>query len=277
MPGSEEGGVALGSPGGRAVLLAAVGGSSVAFLDAQVVSVALPTIGRDLDAGLGVLQWTVNAYTLTLAALILLGGALGDRYGRRRVFSLGLVWFALASAGCALAPTAEVLVAARALQGVGGALLTPMSLALLQTVLRREDRARAIGVWSGATTLATIAAPVVGGALVALDWRLVFAINLPVAAAAVWLAQRHVPDTLDPSARGRRLDLLGSRWARSRWGRGRGRSSPAGRWARRPAWWAPRRPPCCSPSPSSCGSAAWPRAAGRRWCRRRCSPTGPSR
>ena len=202
-------GLALASPRGRALLAAAVAGSAVAFLDASVVTVALPAIGRDLDADLAVLQWTVNAYALTLAALVLLGGSLGDRYGRRRVFTTGVVWFALASAACALAPTAEVLVAARALQGVGGALLTPMSLALLQTVLREEDRARAIGVWSGATTLATVAAPLVGGALVALDWRWVFALNLPLAAATAWLAQRHVPEV-----RGRGtsapLDLAGA-------------------------------------------------------------------
>ncbi|TNM69202.1 MFS transporter [Streptomyces sp. NP160] len=202
-------GVALASPTGRAVLVASTAGSAVAFLDAQVVSVALPSIGRDLGADLGVLQWTVNAYTLSLAALVLLGGALGDRWGRRRVFVAGVAWFAVASAACALAPTAEVLVAARALQGVGAALLTPMSLALLQTVLRHEDRARAIGLWSGATTLATVAAPVVGGALVALDWRLVFALNLPVAALAVVLA-RKVPDTRDEAARTHRLDLPGA-------------------------------------------------------------------
>ncbi|WP_222710656.1 MFS transporter [Quadrisphaera setariae] len=206
---ADRSGVALASPTGRAVLVASTAGSAVAFLDAQVVSIALPSIGRDLRAELGVLQWTVNAYTLSLAALVLLGGALGDRWGRRRVFVVGVVWFAVTSAACALAPTAEVLVGARALQGVGAALLTPMSLALLQTVLRREDRARAIGLWSGATTLATVAAPVVGGALVALDWRLVFALNLPVAALAVALA-RKVPDTRDGAARTHRLDLPGA-------------------------------------------------------------------
>jgi len=205
-------GLALASRQGRALLAATVAGSAVAFLDASVVTVALPAIGRDLDAGLAVLQWTVNAYALALASLILLGGSLGDRYGRRRVFTTGVVWFALASLACALAPTAELLVAARALQGVGGALLTPMSLALLQTVLREEDRARAIGVWSGATTLATVAAPLVGGALVALDWRWVFALNLPLAAATAWLAQRHVPEVRGGGGRtgGAPLDLAGA-------------------------------------------------------------------
>ena len=213
-PAQRAGAVVLASPRGRAVLGASVCGSAVAFLDVQVVGVALPTIGRELGAGLGVLQWTVNAYTLALAALVLLGGSLGDRFGLRRVFTTGVVWFAVASLACALAPSAEALVAARAVQGVGAALLTPVSLALLQSVLRPQDRARAIGLWSGTTTLATVAAPVVGGALVALDWRLVFALNVPVAAAAVVLAHR-VP--ADGPARGevprrglRSLDLGGA-------------------------------------------------------------------
>ncbi|WP_194907377.1 MFS transporter [Quadrisphaera sp. INWT6] len=201
------GGVVLASPQGRAVLGASVCGSAVAFLDVQVVGVALPTIGRELGAGLGVLQWTVNAYTLALAALVLLGGSLGDRFGLRRVFTTGVVWFALASLACAVAPSAGALVAARAVQGVGAALLTPVSLALLQSVLRPRDRARAIGLWSGTTTLATVAAPVVGGALVALDWRLVFALNVPVAAAAVVLARRVPADrpARVPGPRGRAL------------------------------------------------------------------------
>src|SRR4051794_19273488 len=121
----------------------------MAFLDATIVNVALPRIGADLDAGLEALQWTVNAYTLTLASLILLAGVLGDRFGRRRVFLVGVVWFAAASAVCGSAPNAETLVVARALQGVGGALLTPGSLAILQASFVPEDRARAIGAWSG--------------------------------------------------------------------------------------------------------------------------------
>jgi MFS family permease len=132
--------VAWGTPAGRWVLTAAVLGSAIVFLDTTVVNVALPTIGRELDTGLAGLQWTVNGYLLTLSALILLGGALGDLYGRRRVFVIGVVWFAAASALCGLAPNIEVLVAARALQGVGGALLTPGSLALLQSSFAEEDR-----------------------------------------------------------------------------------------------------------------------------------------
>jgi MFS family permease len=121
----------------------------MALLDSTVVNVALPRIGRDLDADLAALQWTVNAYMVTLAGLILLGGALGDRYGRRKVFVVGVLWFAAASLLCGLAPNAGVLIAARALQGVGGALLTPGSLALIQATFHPDDRGRAVGLWSG--------------------------------------------------------------------------------------------------------------------------------
>lgn len=134
---------------GRWVLFAAVLGSGLALLDATVVNIALPPIGADLGADFSGLQWTVNAYTLTLASLILLGGSLGDRFGRRRVFVLGTIWFTLASLLCGIAPNIETLVAARLLQGVGGALLTPGSLALTQASFRPEERARAIGAWSG--------------------------------------------------------------------------------------------------------------------------------
>ena len=151
---------------GRWVLAAAVLGSGVALLDTTVVNVALPTLGRDLDADFAGLQWTVNGYTLSLAALLLLGGALGDRYGRRRVFVIGTVWFGVASLLCGLAPNVELLVAARVLQGVGGALLTPGSLALLQSSFRKEDRGRAIGAWSGLGGIAAAIGPFVGGLLV---------------------------------------------------------------------------------------------------------------
>jgi EmrB/QacA subfamily drug resistance transporter len=193
--------VAWGTPAGRWVLTAAVLGSAIVFLDTTVVNVALPTIGRELDTGLAGLQWTVNGYLLTLSALILLGGALGDLYGRRRVFVIGVVWFAAASALCGLAPNIEVLVAARALQGVGGALLTPGSLALLQSSFAEEDRSRAIGAWSGLGGVAAAVGPFVGGWLVdAVSWRSVFLINLPVAVAVVILAVRHVPESRDEEA-----------------------------------------------------------------------------
>ena len=147
-------------------MLTTVLGSGMALLDSTVVNVALPRIGRDLDADLAALQWTVNAYMLTLAGLILLGGALGDRFGRRRVFVVGVVWFAVASLLCGIAPNAGVLIAARALQGIGGALLTPGSLALIQASFHPDDRARAVGLWSGFGGVGAAIGPFLGGWLV---------------------------------------------------------------------------------------------------------------
>jgi EmrB/QacA subfamily drug resistance transporter len=151
----------------------------------------------------------VNGYTLTLAAFILLGGSLGDRFGRRRVFVIGAVWFAVASALCALAPNMESLVAARLLQGIGGALLTPGSLALIQASFRPEDRGRAIGAWSGLGGIAAAIGPFVGGTLVEISWRLVFFINLPLCVVVVLVAVRHVPESRDPYM-DPRLDLTGA-------------------------------------------------------------------
>ncbi|HEX4657733.1 MAG TPA: MFS transporter [Streptosporangiaceae bacterium] len=202
--------IRLSQPAGRWVLLAAVLGSSMAFLDATVVNVALPTIGRNLGASLGGLQWTVTAYTLTLAGLILLGGALGDRLGRRRIFVLGVGWFALASALCGLAPSIGVLIAARTLQGIGGALLTPGSLAIIQATFAAEDRPRAVGAWSGLGGVAGAAGPLLGGWIVqAAGWRWVFLLNLPLAVLVIVVAVRHVPETSDPSAHGR-FDVAGA-------------------------------------------------------------------
>jgi EmrB/QacA subfamily drug resistance transporter len=200
----------MGSATGRWVLLAAILGSGMAGIDATVVYVALPAMGRDLGGGLATLQWTVSAYTLTLASLILLGGALGDRYGRRRIFVLGVVWFALASLLCGLATTSALLIGARALQGVGGALLTPGSLAMIQASFAPADRARAIGAWSGLGGVATAVGPLLGGWLVATaSWRWVFLINAPVAVLVVVVAQRHVPETADPTATGA-VDVAGA-------------------------------------------------------------------
>jgi EmrB/QacA subfamily drug resistance transporter len=202
--------VRFGEAAGRWVVLATVLGSGLAMLDATVVNVALPRIGEDLDADLGGLQWTINGYTLTLASFILLGGSLADRFGRRRIFVLGTVWFALASALCGLAPNVETLVAARLLQGIGGALLTPGSLAIIQASFAPEDRSRAIGAWSGLGGVAGAAGPFLGGWLIeAWSWRLVFLVNLPFAALVVWVAARHVPESTDPTA-SHRLDVPGT-------------------------------------------------------------------
>ncbi|NGO67502.1 MFS transporter [Streptomyces boncukensis] len=201
--GAEAGSVRLASARGRWVLGCSVLASGMALLDGTVVAIALPRLGRDLGAPLDVLQWTVNAYMLTLTALILLGGGLGDRFGRRRVFLTGVVWFALASALCATAPNGAVLIAARALQGVGGALLTPGSLALVQSTFRQEDRAKAVGAWSGLGGVAGAAGPFLGGWLVdGPGWRWIFLINLPLAAVVLLVAVRRVPESRDPAATG---------------------------------------------------------------------------
>ena len=205
----DGGQLALGTPPARWTLLATVLASAMAFLDATAVNVALPTIGTELDATLSGLQWTVTGYTLALASLILLGGALGDRYGRRRVFVVGVVWFASASLLCGLAPSVELLVAARMLQGVGGALLTPGSLSIIQSSFRHADRARAIGLWSGLGGIAGLGGPFLGGFLVdAVSWRWVFLVNVPVAAAVVLVA-RHVPESRDAGHHGR-FDVVGA-------------------------------------------------------------------
>jgi EmrB/QacA subfamily drug resistance transporter len=193
--------IRLDEPRGRWVLAVAVLGSAVAALEATVINVALPSIGRDLHADVAGLQWTLNGYLLTLASLILVGGSLGDRFGRRRVFCIGVVWFTAASAICALAPTIGWLIAARVLQGIGGALLTPGSLAIIESTFVPEDRARAIGAWSALGGVAAAVGPLLGGYLVeALSWRWVFLINLPVGVIVVMAALRHVPESRDPEA-----------------------------------------------------------------------------
>jgi EmrB/QacA subfamily drug resistance transporter len=171
------------------------------WLDGSAVNVALRAIGEDLDASLAQLQWINNGYLLMLASLILLGGSLGDRFGRRRIFVLGTVLFAGASVLCGLAPSAEVLVVARILQGAGGALLTPGSLAMIQGSFRPRDRAKAIGAWSGLGGVAGAVGPFVGGLLVdQASWRWIFLINLPLAVLTVVIAVRWVPETRDPHA-----------------------------------------------------------------------------
>ena len=194
----------VSSAKGRWVLLATVLGSSVAMLDGTVVNVALPSIGRTFGASEAELQWVVNAYTLTLAGMILLGGALGDRYGRRRIFVIGLVWFALASALCAVAVNAPMLIASRALEGIGGALLTPGSLAIIQSSFAPDDRSRAVGAWSGLGGVASAIGPFLGGWLVgSVGWRWVFLINLPLVAVTVAVTVRHVPESTGETSSGR--------------------------------------------------------------------------
>ncbi len=195
---------------GRWVVLATVLGTGMAMLDMTAVNVALPAIGRQFGASLSGLQWIVSGYTLALAALILLGGSLGDRLGRRRVFVTGVLWFALASALCGLAPTTGVLIAARVLQGIGGALLVPGSLAIIQASFARPDRPRAIGAWSGLSGVASAVGPLLGGWLVVTaGWRWVFLINLPVAAVVTIVALRRVPESGAGRA-ARQFDVAGA-------------------------------------------------------------------
>jgi EmrB/QacA subfamily drug resistance transporter len=198
---SHAGGLRYGTAAGRWVILATVLGSGMAAIDATVVGIALPSIGRDFHVSLEVLQWVVTSYSITLAAVLLLGGSLGDRLGRRRVFSVGIVWFTAASALCAFAWGPTALIATRALQGVGAALLTPGSLAILQASFTGSDRSRAIGAWSGLGGVATAAGPLLGGYLIAAaSWRWIFVINLPLGALVLLISARHVPESSDPNA-----------------------------------------------------------------------------
>jgi EmrB/QacA subfamily drug resistance transporter len=198
----------MGTPAARWVLLATVLGSGVAFLDGTIVNVALPAIATDLDASLTDLQWVLDSYLVTLSALVLLGGSLGDRFGRKRVFLIGLYSFSAASALCGVSPNVELLIAARAVQGMGAALLVPGSLAIIAAVFDPADRAKAVGAWSGLGGIASALGPFVGGWLIdSVSWRLAFFINLPLAV-AVAVAARHVPETR--SEDDSRLDAVGA-------------------------------------------------------------------
>ncbi len=209
---------------GRWVLAATILGSSMAFIDGTVVNVALPTLQRDLEVTQAGVQWVVQAYALFLAALILVGGSLGDRFGRRRVFALGVAIFTAASVACGLAQDVGQLVAARAAQGIGGALLVPGSLAIISAAFRDEQaRGRAIGTWSGFTAITSALGPVLGGWLVDnASWRWVFLINAPLAAVVLVITLLKVPESRDTGATGAWIGP-GRRWPRS----GLGRSSTA--------------------------------------------------
>ena len=185
---------------GTWVLVATILGSSMAFIDGTVVNVALPVLQRDLNATSADVQWVVEAYSLFLAALVLVGGSLGDHFGRRRIFGTGIAIFVLASIGCGLSPTIEVLILARAIQGIGGALLVPGSLAIISASFDDTQRGRAIGTWSGFTSITTVIGPVLGGWLVQnASWRWVFFINIPLAAIVLTILFLRVPESRDSS------------------------------------------------------------------------------
>ena len=193
----------------RLTLVATILGSTVVFLDGTVVNVALPAISGDLDAGLAGQQWVVEAYLLTMVALLLVGGSLGDQFGRRRMFVAGLLAFGATSALCAVAPSTEFLVAARALQGIAGALLVPGSLAIVAATFEGAARGRAVGTWTAWTGIATVLGPAGGGALIGLiSWRAIFWVNLPLIAATVLVTLRAVEESRDPDA-SRGIDWTG--------------------------------------------------------------------
>lgn len=182
----------------RWTLVATILASSLAFIDGSVVNVALPAIGRSYDASAGDLQWTINAYLLPLSALLLLGGAAGDRYGRRHMLIMGTAIFTLASIACAVAPTLDVLLPARALQGIGSAMLMPASLAILGNTFTGEAKGRAVGTWAAAGAIASAVGPPLGGWLVeAVSWRAIFLLNVPIASAAMMIAWRFIPESTE--------------------------------------------------------------------------------
>ena len=191
------------------MIVATLLASGVAFLEGTVMYAALTSSAHDLDESLAGLQWVITAYLLTLGAFLVLGGSLGDHFGRRRILVVGLLGFAATSALCAIAPSTGVLIAARALQGVAGALMVPGSLAIVQASFRAVDRGRAIGAWSGLSGMSLALGPFLGGWLIdAFSWRLVFVVNVPLVAATVLMAWRFVPETRDPTA-SERIDWVG--------------------------------------------------------------------
>jgi EmrB/QacA subfamily drug resistance transporter len=207
--GEAESGLGLKTGTGRVALVATVAATAMASLDATVVNVALPHIGQEFHASVTSLQWVLTGYLLALSSLVLLGGALGDRFGRRRVLVIGTVWFAGASLLCGVSQGIVMLVVARVLEGIGGALVSPGSLAIIQASFRESDRAAAVGAWSGLGGIAGAVGPFVGGVLVGgPGWRWAFLINVPIAAVAVVAAYAAVPETRDADT-SERLDWRG--------------------------------------------------------------------
>jgi EmrB/QacA subfamily drug resistance transporter len=201
---------ACGQAQRRWTLAATILGSSMAFIDGTVVNVALPALQKSLNATVTDVQWVIEAYTLFLAALLLLGGSLGDHFGRRKIYAIGVMLFALASVWCGLAPDIHQLIIARAVQGIGGALLVPGSLAIISATFSEADRGKAIGTWSGATAITTALGPLVGGWLIEhVSWRAVFFLNVPIALAVLVLILLFVPESRDEESPGK-LDLAGA-------------------------------------------------------------------
>ena len=195
----------------RLTLIACIMGSAIVFIDGTVVNVALPAIREDLDASLADQQWIVEAYLLTLGSLILIGGSLSDLFGRRRVFALGTALFGLTSFLCAIAPGSELLIAARGLQGIAGALLVPSTLATIVAVFPEDERGRAIGTWTAWSGVSTVIGPLAGGALIdSASWRWIFALNLLPVAATLYLIVTALPESLDERQEGRHVDVLGA-------------------------------------------------------------------
>ena len=194
----------------RMVLVACILGTTVVTVDSTAINVALPAIAEDLGGGLAGQQWTANAYLLTLSSFLLIGGSLGDIIGERRVFFAGVLGFGVTSLLCALAPTIEMLVAARALQGVSGALLTPAALAVIVRTVSEAERGQAVGAWTAWGGIGTVLGPVVGGQLVdAASWRWIFVLNLPIVLGTLFIVSRAVPEDA-PREPGARLDLTGA-------------------------------------------------------------------
>src|SRR5438132_4197977 len=192
------------------ILAATILGSSMAFIDGTVVNIALPALQSRMNATLLDVQWVVEAYSLFLSALMLTGGALGDRFGRKRIYAIGVCLFALASIGCGLAPGIRELVIARGLQGIGAALLVPGSLAIISASFADEERGKAIGTWSAFTSITMAIGPLLGGALIEhVSWRAIFFLNVPLAAIVLFLVFRHVPESSE-GAGARRLDVPGA-------------------------------------------------------------------